>query len=245
MHHYSVYYFKKCSIVSILLSVVSVLSYYLKINSVIRTIMDLLGEIGHSVLHAYLHEESYIETAVDEDFIVKVITITLLVTILSWIYQCISYYYLVRLKTSIEACVLPVYETPSYFYSKFSRFISRSIMSKIMTVLDTEIAKKKKIMDERERLDMSMNSNKVEHNVPNTDSINPAGLKSILVKDRKTSNLRRKSRKNAHDQQTNQPSSQHLLNCDVSLRHAYIIPVPNYKKMKFNKEILHKVSFKK
>uniref|UniRef100_A0A8D9BQA1 Uncharacterized protein n=1 Tax=Cacopsylla melanoneura TaxID=428564 RepID=A0A8D9BQA1_9HEMI len=197
-----------------------------------------MSSINFHLIDSFSHIS---DTAVDEDFIVKVITITLLITIFIWIYQRLSYYYLVRLKTSIEACVLPVYETPSYFYSKFSRFISRSIMSKIMTVLDTEIGKKQKIMTERERLSLCKNVDKIEHNIPNTESNHP-GLKSILIKEKKAPKMRKNNVKDS--KQTNHQSSQSL-DYDVTLRHAYIIPVPNYKKMKFNKDILQKVSFKK
>ncbi|KAI5756005.1 hypothetical protein M8J77_021317 [Diaphorina citri] len=136
------------------------------------------------VIHLYLYDDSYVETVVDEDFIVKSIILVSLVTILSWIYPCISYFYIIRLKNSIESCIVPAYETQNYFYSKFSNFISRSIMSKIMTVLNSEIARKKRVLDEDEKV--GGKGDKSTENIVSSKTSNTR-LKGILVKDKKNS----------------------------------------------------------
>lgn len=177
------------------------------------------------------------ETVVDEDFIVKLIILVSLVTILSWIYPCISYFYIIRLKNSIESCIVPAYETQNYFYSKFSNFISRSIMSKIMTVLNSEIARKKRVLDEDEKV--GGKGDKSTENIVSSKTSNTR-LKGILVKDKK--NSRRDELQYLEvEQEPNQKreSQTHIKNCSgLDLKPAFIIPVPNCRKIKFNKDLI-------
>lgn len=174
---------------------------------------------------------------VDEDFIVKLMTIILLITTLSLVYQIINHYYILRFKKSIESFVSPACGTHSYLYKKLSDFISRSIMSKIMTFLNTEIAKKKMILE-----DKITNGGDVKIATESTfANYDNSVLRGILVKDKKNTNAKLNNSltigKNVKQYQS--------MNSGISLQPAYIIPVPNHKKMKLNKELLQKVAANK
>lgn len=174
------------------------------------------------------------EFTVDEDFIVKTLILIVLITILIWIYQFINYYYIMRLKSSIEACVLPGNEAKNKFYQKLGDFVSRSMMSRIMTVLNSELARGiETIFEEKEE----EKSDELNGN-PQPTAGGP--LKSILVKDRKLPQRKRSEIQCSMNEDCDgiTRSRSNIENCSLTFQPAYVIPVPTYKKIKFNNKLL-------
>lgn len=111
-----------------------------------------------------------------------------------------------------------------------------------MTVLNSEISRGKTILEETVKEENLIN-NEEQDTSPQISRNGSPVLKSILVKDRKTAQRKRNELLSTVDQElrdTNSMTTQSgIENCSLTFRPAYIIPVPTYKKIKFNNKMLH------